>query len=128
MTLFPSTASKPTLKTALRDGGTRRRIPTGPPRLVESSTDRTARSSTEAWKAMLDAVRRSASARLELLKGRAASDRFGCPWERLMGCDVTCRCHAAGTVTVQFLRGHYERLAVEISLLASPTFVQRRSS
>ena len=120
MTLFPVTTPTPKSKAVRRDEKPRRRIPTGTPRLVESSTDRAARSSTEAWGSLLTAVRRSASARLELLKGRASGDRVSCPWGRITGCDVTCRCRGAGTVTVAFLRGHYERLALEISLLASP--------
>ena len=128
MTLFPVTASKPKSKVVRRDEERRRRIPTGAPRLVESSTDRAARSSTEVWGLMLDAVRRSSSARLKLLKGRASGDRVSCPWERLMGCDATCRCRGAGTVAVAFLREHYERLALEISLLVEPAVVQRRLS
>ena len=127
MTLFPATVPKPKLKSkaALRDKSPRRRIPTGAPRLVESSTDRAARSSAEAWGALLDAVRRSSLARLELLKGRASGDRVSCPWVQLTGCDAACRCRGAGTVTVEFLRGHYEHLAVEIAMLASPASAQR---
>ena len=127
MTLFPATAPKPKSKVALRDATPRRRIPTGAPRLVESSTDRAARASTEAWGALIDAVRRSSLAHLELLKGRASGDRVACPWERLTGCDDTCRCRGAGTVTIEFLRGHYERLALEISRLVAPASVPWRS-
>ena len=124
MTLFPAMAPKP--KSKARDATPRRRIPTGAPRLVESSTNRSARSSTEVWALLLDAVRRSSSSRLELLKGRASGDRVACPWERLTSCDATCRCLGAGTVTVAFLRGHYEHLALEIALLVYPASVQRR--
>ena len=126
MTLFPATAPKP--KSKVRDERSRRRIPTGAPRLVESSTDRVARSAIEAWGALFAEVRRSSSARLALLKGRASGDRLACPWERITGCDVTCRCRGVGTVTVSFLRGHYEHLAVEIAIASSPASVQRRSS
>lgn len=114
--LFPLNIDKP--KRPAQDRRLRRRIPTGIPRLVESSRDRRNRSSTEAWDALLEAVRRSASARLELLRGRDASDRMQCSWQRLSGCETTCRCRGAGTVTVGFLRDHYERLALELSLLA----------
>ena len=128
MTLFPAMTPKPKSKLPLRDKGPRRRIPTGAPLLVESSTDRAARASTAAWEALIDAVRRSSSSHLELLKGRSSGDRVACPWKRLTGCDATCRCRGAGTVTVEFLRVHYEHLAVEIEMLATPTSAQRRPS
>lgn len=122
MMLFPATITKP--KSPRRAKGPRLRIPTGAPRLVESSTDRAARASSEAWTSLIEAVRRSASARLELLGGRPDGDRITCPWEPLTGCDVSCRCRGAGTVTAKFLRDHYDRLALEIVRIASP----RRSS
>lgn len=128
MTLFSTTALRAKPKLLSPDGRPRRRLPTGAPRLVESSTDRAARASAEAWESLLDAIRRSAAARLELYKNRSLSERVTCPWERLTGCDITCRCRCAGTVTVEFLSGHYERLAAEIATLVSPAFSQRRPS
>jgi hypothetical protein len=122
VTLFPATITKP--KSPRRDKRPRHRIPTGAPRLVESSTDRASRASSEAWASLIEAVRRSASARLGLLEGRPDGDRITCPWEHLTGCDVSCRCRGAGTVTAKFLRDHYDRLALEIVRIASP----RRSS
>ena len=120
MTLFSTLKSKSKPSLAPPDGRPRRRLPTGAPRLVESSIDRAARASVEAWESLLDAVRRSATGRLELYKNRSLSERVMCPWERLTGCDLTCRCRGAGTVTVEFLSGHYERLAAEIATLVSP--------
>jgi len=128
MTLFSTTALKSKPKLPSPDGRPRHRLPTGAPRLVESSNDRAARTSAEAWESLLDAVRRSATARLELFKNRSASDRVACPWERLTGCAVACRCRAAGTVTVGFLSEHYGRLASEIAMLVTPALAQRRSS
>lgn len=130
MTLFPVAAklkSRSTGRLVARDRA-ELCLPTGAPRLVESSNDRAARASLEAWQAMVEVVRRSASARLMLLSGRAGSERISCPWARITRCDVDCRCRGFGTVTVEFLRGHYERLAVEIAMSASPVSVQRRSS
>ena len=123
MTLFPATTPKSKSKALLAppDGRPRRRLPTGAPRLVESSSDRAARASAEAWEGMLDVVRRSAAARLELFKNRPLSERVPCPWERLTGCSViACRCRGAGTVTVEFLSEHYGRLASEIAALVTP--------
>lgn len=125
MTLFPTPAPKPSKRLAPRARSVR--IPTGTPRLVESSSDRRTRASVEAWQAVLDAVRRSSAARLELLKGRAGNDRLPCAWKKLGGCDADCRCRGAGTVSIDFLRAHYERLAIEIALLVSPS-PSRRSS
>ncbi len=125
MTLFPAPAPKPSKRHAPRDRSVR--VPTGTPRLVESSSDRRARVSVESWQAVLEAVRRSSAARLELLKGRSGSDRLPCSWSKLGGCDADCRCRGAGTVTVNFLRAHYERLATEIALLVSPPPSRRPS-
>jgi len=108
-----------------RDRRARRRIPTGAPRLVESASDRLERASIETWQALIDSIHRSALARLELLKGRSDSERVPCPWERLPGCSAGCRCRAAGTVTVDFLRDHYTRLAAEIALSARPVPIRR---
>lgn len=119
MTLFPASSTKRSWP-SIRDKRPRTRIPTGAPRLVESSGDRAARAEITSWAALLDAVSRSASARLELLKGRESTDRVPCGWQRLTGCDVSCRCRGAGTVTVRFLRAHYERLVLEIKMLVSP--------
>lgn len=131
MTLFPTTNPKPRSRSngrlAPRDRAARR-LPSGSPRVVESSNDRTARASVDAWQALVDAVRRSAAARLMLLDGRSRGDRVPCSWNRLTGCDSSCRCRGAGTVTVEFLRRHYEHLAVEIAMIAAPAPVQRISS
>jgi hypothetical protein len=120
VTLFPTSRVKPSSRPPARDTRARTRIPTGTPRLVESSGDRASRAEIESWAALLDAVSRSSTARLELMKGRASSDRVPCGWQRLTGCDASCRCRGAGTVTIRFLRTHYERLALEIVLLVSP--------
>ncbi len=125
MTLFPTTVLKPKPKLPTRDKRPQLCIPTGAPRLVESPTDRSARAPAEAWGALLDVVRRSSAARLALLSGRAGNDRISCPWERLAACAVSCRCGGAGTVTVEFLRGHYANLAAEIATFARPTPVRR---
>ena len=123
MTLFPASILKQKARPPGRDKRVRSRIPTGVPRLVESSSDREARAAIETWAALLDAVRRSSSSRLMLLERRPGRDRIACPWEQLTGCDVTCRCGGAGTVTVEFLRTHYEHLAVEIATIARPALV-----
>jgi len=125
VTLFPTTGSKPKPKLAPRDRA-ERCIPTGAPRLVESSTDLLARSSTDAWHALLDVIRRSSTARLALLSGRSVIDRVSCPWVRITGCDVSCRCGGVGTVTIGFLRKHYESLADKLAALARPASVRRR--
>lgn len=124
MSLFPLPPSKPTVKPDDRTLPVR--IPTGVPRLVESGAKRRGRSRQVAWDEMLSAVRRSASARVELLKGRTSSDRVACPWERLTSCGLDCRCRGAGTVTIEFLRRHYDNLVVNIVLATQP--VRRRSS
>ena len=127
MTLFPASILKQKVRPPCRDKRPRSRIPTGAPRLVESSSDRASRSETEAFAALLAAVRRSASARLALLAGRPGRDQVACSWERITGCDVTCRCGGAGTVTVEFLRTHYEHLAVEIATISRPALARRSS-
>lgn len=123
MTLFPSAVAKPTVKPD--DRARPVRIPTGTPRLVESASSRRGRARQSAWDEMLAAVRRSSAARVELYKGRAGNDRVACPWERLTSCGCDCRCRGAGTVTIDFLRRHYDNLVVNIVLIAQPA---RRSS
>jgi hypothetical protein len=127
VTLFPTSCSnsKPKSRPSARDRG-ERRIPTGTPRIVESSIDRSARSSTKAWQLLLDSIRRSATGRLILLTGRSGADRVTCPWERITSC-VSCRCGGAGTVTVSFLRKHYESLVDDLTRLVRPVRVRRRS-
>jgi hypothetical protein len=125
--MFPSTPRKTASKPS-PDKRPRRRLPTGAPRLVESPSDRAARASVEAWEATLDVIRCSAAARLELFKNRSLSERVTCPWERLTGCAITCRCRGAGTVTIEFLTEHYGRLAAEIASLVSPSSALRRPS
>lgn len=126
MMLFPASSlkSKPKSCTPGRDKRPRARIPTGAPRLVESSSDRAARVAAETWGTLLDTVRRSASARFALLQGWSGRDQIACPWERITGCDVSCRCGGTGTVLVEFLRTHYAKLAVEIATLVRPTSVR----
>lgn len=128
MTLFPTShaKSKSKLRPAPRDPAALR-IPTGEPRLVESSGDRAARLEIETFAELLTAVRRSTSARLLLLEGRPNRDRLGCPWKRITGCETTCRCCGAGTVTVEFLRKHYEQLVPAIMTLVQSSFVGRSS-
>ena len=127
MTLFPVSILKPKSRQPGSDKRPRARIPTGVPRLVESSNARASRAVAETFAALLDAVRRSAAARRALLEGRPGRDRVACSWERITGCDVSCRCGGAGTVTVEFLRTHYERLAAEIATFARPTLARRSS-
>lgn len=126
MTMFPISCPKPKSRPTARDRA-ERRVPTGAPRLVESSSDRHVRASVEVWQLLLDAVRRSSSARFTLLSGRPAANRVACPWERLTSCDASCRCGGAGTVTVEFLRRHYASLTDEIVLLTRPAPIRRRS-
>ena len=127
MTLFPTSSMKPKSRPPAGDKRPRARIATGAPRLVESSSDRAARSEIETFAGLLAAVRRSTSARLLLLEGRQNRDRIACPWERITGCGITCRCGGAGTVTVEFLRRHYEQLAPAIVALVQPSFARRSS-
>ncbi len=111
-------------------GGVRRShcIPTGAPRLVESSSDRLAREDAATWDALVETVGRASSARLELLSGRDGGDRVACPWSRVVTCDNACRCRGLGVVTVDFLRDHYTHLAVEIAKLAARSPSMRRTS
>ena len=120
MTLFSTTRAKAPKTPALPRDRSERRVPTGTLRLVESSADRAASASSRSWQSLVEAVRRSSSARLTLLNGRSASDRVTCPWERITGCAVSCRCGGSGTVSVEFLRRHYTSLADEIASLAQP--------
>ena len=101
----------------------RRRVilPTGAPRLVESSTSRQVRADVEAWIALLEAVRRSAQARLMLLDGRDGKDLIACPWGRLLPCAEGCRCVGRKLVTVAFLREHYMHLVTEVVRLVRPS-------
>lgn len=115
MTLFPIVVKK--TRAPGRDRRSRRRIPTGAPRVVESSGDRRARADSDAWEALLDGIRRSAAARLELLRGRPGDDQISCPWNRITGCDADCRCRGTRAVTVDFVRDHCARLATDIALL-----------
>jgi hypothetical protein len=87
---------------------------------VESSTVRRERATAIAWKKLIDAISHAAIARLALLNGRAGKEHTPCPWERFTGCCADCRCRGERTVTVDFLRTHYARLAIEIALLALP--------
>jgi hypothetical protein len=103
-------------------------IPTGKPRLMESSTARLDRADSDAWNAFLGTIERSAMARLDLLRNREDGDRLPCCWQRLTRCDGDCRCRGTGAVTVAFLRGHYTHLATEIALFVRPGPAQRRSS
>ncbi len=119
MTLFPTVAPKAKARLAPRDRGDRQ-IPTGSPRVVASSADRASLASTDAWAALIDAVRRSSAARLTLLSGRPGGDRVSCPWQQITGCGSDCRCGGAATVAVTFLRGHYESLVDAVVHAASP--------
>ena len=118
MTLFPAIYPKPKSRPTAR-ARAECRIPTGAPRVVESSNDRIGRAPVEAWQALIDAVSRAASARLTLLSGRAGTERVACSWEQITGCDASCRCRGAGTVTVDFLRRHYTSLANDIAVLVT---------
>ncbi len=128
MMLFSaSLLKKPKSRSPGRGRRSRLRIPTGTPRIVESSSARIERTSRLAWETLIDEISRSASARLALLKGRQGSDRVACPWERLTPCDGDCRCGGGRTVTVAFLRAHYTHLAIEVALFARPSSLQRKS-
>ena len=121
MTLFPASSLK--LKPASSSRARRRRfrIPTGKPLLVESSAVCQERASAIAWKRLIDAISLAATARLALLKGRTGKELTPCPWGSFTGCCVDCRCCGKRMVTVDFLRAHYGRLAIEIALLALPS-------
>lgn len=115
-------------KQAVRRDRRRRRIPTGAPRLMESSAERTDRLTAEAWNQLLETIDRSAQARIELFKHREDQDLLGCPWARLTPCSAACRCEGHGKVTIAFLRKHYAHLAVEIARLVMPTSTKRFSA
>ena len=104
----------------------RRRIPTGAPRLVESSRARRDRAVAESWASLLDIVRRCSEGRLTLLSGRAATEQMGCPWHLLTGCVPDCRCGGTKLVTVRFLRDHYKLLPNAIATLAIASRTRRR--
>lgn len=89
-------------------------IPTGPSRLVESSEERRARQRAEMWEDFLEALRQASVNRLELLLPRRGDDLVSCPWGRLVSCDDACRCGGSGTVTIDFLRDHYEHLVTAV--------------
>lgn len=114
MTLFRSNDLKPKFRSPEQDSRPRRRLPTGVPRTLESSTARRARAADDAWAEFLDAIRRSASARLEVLKGQAERDLISCPWAKLIGCGADCRCGGTKTVTIEFLRRHYSTFVAAI--------------
>lgn len=118
MTLFPVPKRK--VKRPPRGASAWLRLPTGEPRLVESSRARRALVPEATWQALLEAIRRSATARLDLLKGCRGKDKLPCFWRRLGGCGSDCRCGGVGTISVEFLRDHYERLALEIEQLSQP--------
>jgi hypothetical protein len=102
------------------------RLPTGAARFVEASRESVTRLSALAWSMQIALIQQSCAMRLELLKGRRGTDRTACPWERLTPCDQACRCHGMRTVTIFFLRSHYEHLAAEIVLCARPASMSRR--
>lgn len=125
--LFSKVELKPT-KHGIGRKRRRRRIPTGAPRLMESSAERTDRLLSEAWMQQLAAIDRSSQARLELLKQHEGSDLIGCPWARLTPCDGTCRCQGLGKVKIALLRDHYAHLVVEIVRLVTPRALKRFSA
>lgn len=103
------------------DRAPRRRIPTGSPRLVESSRQRRDRTTAESWELLLDLVRRCSEGRLTLLSGRTATEQMACPWQRFTGCMPDCRCGGTKLVTVSFLRNHYKLLPSTIAAFANPS-------
>jgi len=116
VSLFVASELKTKGRRPSRDRRPRVSLPSGMPRLVESSRARRARAGVEAWEAFIGEIRRSAEARLILLAGHSEGDRVVCPWARLTSCGTTCRCAGAATVSVDFLRKHYKTLATEIVL------------
>jgi hypothetical protein len=126
VTLFSDSILKPKPLSSSRDRRRCFRIPTGAPRLVDSSIVCQARASEAAWNKLIDAIKRAAISRLALLKGRTGKERASCPWERFTGCCIDCRCRGERTVTVDFLRTHYTRLAIEIALLVLPSQHKRK--
>lgn len=126
MTLFPTTTPKRQLpQPAARDRSTRR-LPTGTPRLVESSSWIRRQAEARAWQALLAQVRQSSAARLAIFGGRSDAERIACTWERLTGCTASCRCGGTKTVTVGFLRAHYTNLADDLARFACPVPAPRR--
>jgi hypothetical protein len=125
--LFPESPMKSKLRPSAR-ARKRLRIPTGKPRLVESSALCQERAAAVAWKRLVDAISSAAVARLALLRGRVGKERTPCPWEPFTGCCVDCRCCGERLVTVDFLRAHYGRLAIEIALLALPSSMPMRKN
>lgn len=121
MTLFSPIELKPRTQSLGGEQRSPRRIGTGVPRLVDSSAARRVMADRMTWESLLDAIRRSSQARLDLLQNRARSDELGCPWARVVPCDVNCRCRGTKLVTVGFLRDHYERLALEIVMATTPS-------
>jgi len=120
VTLFSQSDLTLKLRSPGRDRRRRRRIPTGAPRVVESSADRAARLGTESWASLLDVLSRASAVRLDLLKGRDGGTLIDCPWARVVACDETCRCGGVGMVTIDLLRDHYASLATEIARAARP--------
>ncbi len=123
--LFPEDLVKPKLPAAPRKRK-RFRIPTGLPKLVESSALYRERAAAFAWKRLLDAIESASIARLALLKGRTGGEHTPCPWEQFTGCSIDCRCRGKRAVTVDFLRLHYGRLAIEIALFVQPSSSHRQ--
>jgi hypothetical protein len=115
--LFPVSTLKSKLISSTSPCGSRFRIFTGAPRFVESSTVCQEQTSEIAWEKLIEAISRAAIARLALLKGRAGKELAPCPWEKFTGCCRDCRCNGQREVTVDFLRMHYARLAIEIARL-----------
>jgi hypothetical protein len=114
VSLFSATELQPR---KLRRLGAREliQIPTGPSRLVESSTDRRVRARSETWTAFALSVAQSARVRIELLSARDALDAVGCPWSRIYAgsCPASCRCGGSGQVAVGLLVAHYKALVKE---------------
>jgi hypothetical protein len=82
----------------------------------------------EAWTTLLDVIRRSSLARLDLFKGHDGAAQLSCPWGLITSCDVTCRCGGSTLVTVAFLREHYTGLAAEIARITKPASALRKHS
>jgi hypothetical protein len=118
VTLFSQTELKAKPR-AVRHDRRRRRVPTGAPRIVESSSDRVVRLDAEAWAALVEMIRRSAEVRLDLLRSRDDNELVDCPWSVVVTCDDGCRCGGLGKVLVAFLRNHYARLPSQIEHIAS---------
>lgn len=74
-------------------------------------------STASSWETLLAVIREAALGRLDLLRGRTASDPIACPWERITACDDSCRCGGARWVYVSFLREHYTHLTEKVELL-----------